>query len=116
MNDSVIDPVTHKPRLMSEMCTTCVFRPGNLMHLRPGRLKQLIQQNTGPEAQGLHCHQTLEYGGHPGFGRAFCRGFYDQFGHLANYIRICERLGGFTEVDPPGEDNGNAQHEQQNVN
>lgn len=104
MNDSVIDPVTHKPRLMSEMCTTCVFRPDNPMHLRPGRLKLLIQQNTGSDAQGLHCHETLSYGAHPGFGLALCRGFYDGFGHLANLIRIFERLGGFTEVDPPGEE------------
>lgn len=100
-DEPVIDPVTHKPRLMSEQCTTCVFRPGNLMHLSPGRLKELIGSNTGPEALGLVCHQTLSYGAHPETGAAFCRGFYDSYGHLANYIRIMERLGGFTEVDPP---------------
>lgn len=74
------------------------------MHLKPGRLKLLIEQNTGPNAHGLVCHETLEYSANPDFGRAFCRGFYEQFGHLTNYIRICERLGGFTEVDPPGQD------------
>jgi hypothetical protein len=102
--NSVIDPVTGKPRLLSEMCTTCVFRPGNLMKLRPGRLEELIRENTGPDAQGLHCHQTLEYGGNPDFGLAFCRGFYDGFRDLVNFFRICKRLGGFTEVNPPGED------------
>lgn len=99
--ESVIDPVTRLPRLLNDQCASCVFRPGNLMHLRPGRLKLLIAENTGPTAHGLVCHETLSYGGHPGFTPAFCRGFYTKYGHLANYIRICERLGGFTEIDPP---------------
>jgi hypothetical protein len=105
-DESVIDPVTHKPRLLSKQCATCILRPGNPMHLRPGRLKDLIESNTGPEAHGLICHDTLSYSKNPDFGPAFCRGFYDQFGHLANYIRICERLGGFTEVNPPNESGG----------
>ena len=99
--DSVIDQVTGKPRLMREMCATCVFRAGNPMKLRPGRLEELIKANIGPQAQGLHCHETLPYGQHPKFGLAFCQGFYKAAGHLANFIRICERLGGFTLVDPP---------------
>jgi hypothetical protein len=111
-DDSVIDPVTGKPRLMREMCATCVFRPGNPMHLRPGRLKQLIQSNTGPEAHGLICHKTLSYSENPHFGAAFCYGFFEKYGDLANFIRICKRLGGFTLVDPPGKDS-NAQQEQQ---
>jgi len=102
MQESLIDPATGKPRLLAEMCSTCVFRPGNLMRLRPGRLKDLIRQNTGPEAQGLHCHQTT-YGQNPETGLALCRGFYDRFGQLANFIRVCERIGGFTEVVPPEE-------------
>src|SRR6185437_6758472 len=69
MQESLIDPATGKPRLLAEMCSTCVFRPGNLMRLRPGRLKDLIRQNTGPEAQGLHCHQTT-YGQNPETGLA----------------------------------------------
>lgn len=104
--ENVIDPVTRKPRLLKEQCSTCVGRPGNLMHLRTGRLKDLIQANTGPEAHGLVCHQTLSYGDDPDARPAFCRWFYDGFGHLANYIRISERLGGFTEVDPPGKTEG----------
>lgn len=103
MSDSLIDPVTRKPRLLAEKCSDCVFRPGNLMHLRPGRLKELIRQNTGPQAQGLHCHQTT-YGQNPDTGLSLCRGFYDGYGHLANFIRVCERIGGFTEVPPPDKD------------
>jgi len=99
--ESCLDKVTHKPRLLSEQCSTCVGRPGNLMHLRPGRLRKLINDNIQQGAQGLVCHQTLSYGGHPEFGDAFCRWFYDTYGHLSNYLRIVERLGGFTEVAPP---------------
>jgi hypothetical protein len=103
MSEPLIDPVTHKSRLLAAECSTCVFRPGNLMQLRPGRLGQLIRENTGANAQGLHCYQTT-YGQNPGTGLALCRGFYDRFGHLANFIRVCERIGGFTEVAPPGKE------------
>lgn len=91
------------PRLLSEQCATCVLRPGNPMDLRPGRLRQMV--NAGVQGQGITCHDTLTYGAHPDFGPALCRGFYDRFGHLTNFIRICERFGGFEEVDPPGEEN-----------
>ena len=83
----IFDPATGLPRLLSEQCSTCVGRPGNLMHLNPGRLKQLIEDNTGDGRLGLICHQTLPYGDHPEAGPAFCRWFYDHYGHLANGIR-----------------------------
>jgi hypothetical protein len=102
----LLDPATGRPRLMSEQCSTCVGRPGNLMHLSPGRLKTLIASNCGDARMGLICHQTLPYGDHPGFGAALCRWFYDNYGHLANGIRVLGRLGGFTEVDPPEESDG----------
>jgi hypothetical protein len=105
----ILDRRTGHPRLLSRQCSTCVGRPGNLMHLRPGRLKDLIAENTGPEALGLVCHETLPYGDYPDFGPALCRWFYDNYGHLANGTRIFGRLCGFTEVDPPGEeDDGDA--------
>jgi hypothetical protein len=71
------------------------------MDLRPGRLRSLIRDNTQQGVQGLVCHQTLSFGDHPEFGGAFCRWFYDTYGLLNNFMRIIERLGGFTEVDPP---------------
>jgi hypothetical protein len=101
---SILDPATCRARLLSEQCSTCVGRPGNLMHLREGKLKELIAGNSGPHALGLICHQTLPYGDHPDFGPALCRWFYDTYGHQANGIRVFSRLLGFTEVDPPEED------------
>jgi hypothetical protein len=95
----VIDPATGKPRLLTDKCTTCVFRPGNLMHLPPGRLQDLIDHNREAGA-GLTCHQTLSYSG-TGAERAFCHGFHDAYPDT-QVFQIAERLlGGFTPVDPP---------------
>lgn len=102
MNESCFDPVTRRPRLLSRQCGTCILLPRNPMRLRPGRLKDLISEALRQGCQGIICHDTLSYGPHPGFGPALCRGFYDQFGPRNNFIRVMERLGGFTEVDPPG--------------
>lgn len=90
------------PRLLSEQFATCVLLPGNPMDLRPGRLRQMIRD--GVQGQGITCHDTLTYGPHPDFGPALCRGFYDHYGQATNLVRIYERLGGFDEVDPPGEE------------
>lgn len=100
----LLDPGTGKVRLLSEQCSTCVGRPGNLMHLREGRLKDLIAQNTGPHCIGLVCHQTLSYGDHPEHGNALCRWFHDIYGPLAGGARVLGRLTGFMEVPPPQED------------
>ena len=109
----ILDRETGLPRLMSEQCSTCVGRPGNLMHLREGQLKNLVADNCGPHSLGLICHQTLPYGDYPKFGAAYCRWFFDTCGHRANGIRVFSRLGGFTEVDPPEEDADESQlHDQ----
>jgi hypothetical protein len=97
-----MDPVTHKPRRLKAQCATCIGRPGNVAGLRPGRLKQLVRDNTGDGKMGLPCHETISYPGQEAPIRpAICCWFYENYGHLANGIRIMERLGGFTEVDPP---------------
>ena len=90
-----------RPRVFSERCSTCVFHPGNRMSLAPGRLKDLIDSNVAGGA-ALICHQTT-YGQHPEIGETVCRGFYDAVGEGTNVIRVMNRLGGFEEVDPPGE-------------
>lgn len=94
--------MTGRPRLLSERCSTCVFWPGNLMHLREGRLQELVNDNLR-DGGALTCHQTLSYGEHPDVGEAVCRGFYDAVGDRSQIVRIVERLGGYAEVDPPAE-------------
>lgn len=106
---SCFDPVTRRPRLLTEQCATCILLPGNPMHLRPGRLRDMVSQALREGSQGIICHDTLTYGDYPDFGPALCRGFYDKFGPQNNFIRVMQRLGaldgtsGFTEVAPPGE-------------
>ena len=93
------------PRVLSKQCSTCIGRPGNPMHLSPGRVKGMVQDATREGRQGIICHQTLSYGGHPEIGGALCRWYYDTYGHLNGFIRIMERIGsGFTEIDPPEEE------------
>jgi hypothetical protein len=89
-----------KLRVLSDQCSTCVFRPGNPMHLNPGRLRDLVQQNLAADA-ALVCHQTLTYGDHPEFGPALCRGFFDAYGQQVNVVRIMGRLGGINDTIAP---------------
>lgn len=88
---------TGRPALMAEQCSTCIGRPGNLMDLRPGRVKQMAEG--AMQGAGIICHQTLP-GGSVVAPPAMCRWFYDRFGPRTNWVRIMLRLGGFTTVLP----------------
>jgi hypothetical protein len=92
-----------KPRLLADQCGTCILRPGNLMHLRPGRLADLMRDALRQGCQGMICHATLPGMAPDGYRPAMCRGFYDQYGARSNFVRVIERIGGFTVVArPPG--------------
>jgi hypothetical protein len=101
MTEGILGP-DGKPRVLSKQCSDCIGRPGNLMRLRPGRVRDMVEG--GVNGGGITCHQTLSYGIHPEFGGAACRWFYDRYGHLCNLYRIYGRIGGFTEVDLPQDD------------
>lgn len=58
-------------RVCIRQCSTCVFRPGNLMHLQPGRLRGMIEESIANDSF-IPCHKTLDG------ERAVCRGFYDR--------------------------------------
>lgn len=75
-----------------ERCSTCIFRPGNLMQLRPGRVRSMIDESLAGDG-AISCHKTLDG------QQAVCRGFYDL--HARDTL-IC-RLGvvvGVILVDP----------------
>jgi hypothetical protein len=96
---SVGDPDTLKTRLCREMCTTCVFKPGNPMHLERGRLKTLIDEALAAE-RFIICHSTLPHAtSDPGVKPAVCRGFYDRYTTTA--LRMIAVMFGFTDIDPP---------------
>jgi hypothetical protein len=89
-------PLTpHGLRVCAEPCTTCVFRPGNLMHLNPGRLRGMIDASLAADSF-ITCHQTLT---RETAEQAVCRGFYDR--HRGDTLAC--RLGqlfGLVEVTP----------------
>src|ERR1700739_2543786 len=87
---SCYDQKTKRPRLLSDQCSTCIFRPGNPMHLSPGRLKDICNSAIREGSQEIICHDTLTYGPFPDYGGAICRGFYDSMGYRNNFIRIME--------------------------
>ena len=39
-----------KVHVCQDLCATCVFRPGNFMHLEPGRLADLVAQARANES------------------------------------------------------------------
>jgi hypothetical protein len=59
-------------RVLAEQCSTCIFRPGNLMHLNAGRLKDMTESVVASQTYVI-CHQTLDQP----LG-AVCRGSYDK--------------------------------------
>jgi hypothetical protein len=87
------------PRLCSDKCPTCIFRPGNVPGLRPGRLRQMVRDSLAGGGF-IPCHETIHRT--DGVRPAICRGFFDAHGPRSNVIRIWGRLGGFCKVDPPG--------------
>lgn len=97
---SVGDPDLRKTRLLARECATCIFKPGNPMHLEPGRLKQMVAEARGA-AGYIICHSTLPYAG-SAVPPAVCRGFADRY--RTWQLQVMERLWGFVDVEPPDPD------------
>ena len=79
-------------RVCTEMCSTCVFRPGNQMQLNPGRLRGMVDESLANDSF-IPCHKTLDG------ERAVCRGFYDRHQHDSFGCRLGTVLGVIL-VDP----------------
>ena len=74
---------------MAERCPTCIFRPGNQMHLRPGRQRDMLAEVRRNDSC-IPCHETLE-----DELQAVCRGQYEVF--QTQPLQIAERLGMIVE-------------------
>jgi hypothetical protein len=70
--------------VMAERCATCIFRPKNLMQLRPGRMADLTAQ-TDLADTNVVCHQTLERS-----VGAFCAGSVER--RAGQAVRMAYRL------------------------
>ena len=87
-------------RVCSQMSSTCIFRPGNLMHLRPGRRGGMVRGSLRDDSF-IPCHKTLDG------ERAVCRGFYDRFGDRTLGCRVGTIIG-VIWLDPDTPQTGDA--------
>lgn len=76
--------------VFAERCASCVFRPGNMMRLRSGRLADLIAENRA-RGTALVCHLTT-FGQRPELGEVLCRGFFDAYADEVTAVVVMRRL------------------------
>lgn len=74
-----------KIHVCEAMCSTCIFRPGNIMRLHPGRVAQMVRDATRTDTS-IICHDT-SYTKH----QAVCHGFFTH--HPTTPLQIADRLG-----------------------
>lgn len=88
-------------RVLADLCTTCLFHPGNRAGLHSRRLTQLIRDALTAGGQ-IPCHSTLPPKAPPGTKAAICRGFANAYWHDILALRLAAVLGHVVEVQPPG--------------
>lgn len=80
--------------VQADRCDTCIFHPGNRMHLMPGRLADMVRTVV---QQGTHipCHDTLLYAGPTRQRPAVCRGMFDhpKAGPASQVLALGRSLG-----------------------
>lgn len=94
--------------VLAEQCSTCIFRPGNLMNLSEGRLKDIVAGNLKADS-GLVCHKTLTGMPMHDNGEALCRGFFDRYDTTP--IRLAKQTGLIREVPETTEVSGNQEEQ-----
>lgn len=70
---------------MADKCETCIFRPGNLMHLNEG-VVGTMKRGADERGTGIVCHEVMHSP-----DAAMCRGYYDN--HNSSLLQIAERMG-----------------------
>jgi hypothetical protein len=88
-------PPTNGPnglRIMAAQCSTCIFRPGNLMELNRGRLRDMVERTAAADTNVI-CHQTLD----EPLG-ALCHGSVEQ--QPGQMARIAYRLNSVELIEP----------------
>jgi hypothetical protein len=104
-NLDITCPRTGRSRLLAARCTTCILRPGDLMHLGAERVREFVQEALDRDTYVV-CHQTLPHlDGEPNdFRPAICRGFFDAYADRVTPLRILRIVDRLIEVEPPQED------------
>lgn len=78
-----------KVHVQASMCFTCIYRPGNLMRLQPGRVKSM-SDDALRDGSAITCHATLE---HTNVPAAVCRGFFDANAERSVPLTMAARIG-----------------------
>lgn len=82
--------------VMAKMCETCIFHPGNIMQLQPGRVEQMVRDAPRKESC-IPCHETT---GTRKVKPAVCAGFFRL--HATQPLQVAQRLGYITFVKNEG--------------
>ncbi|MET8412392.1 hypothetical protein ABZV34_30580 [Streptomyces sp. NPDC005195] len=97
----VADEATGEVRVLSERCSTCIFRPGNpFRSTMPTTIRDMIAEAVAVEGH-VTCHATLPGSRPAGVEPAICRGFADTYGHRSLALRFGDALGMIREIPPP---------------
>ncbi len=75
------------------MCSTCIYRPGNLFHLEEGR-RETMTAGALKADTAVVCHSTLGTE-HP----AVCKGFAEKYATFP--IRLAHAMNKIRLIDPP---------------
>lgn len=76
-----------KVHVQEAKCPTCIYRPGNLMRLAPGR-KEGMEADAIKDGSVIPCHQTIHGQREQ---ESVCRGFFDVAKHHG-LLAVAERL------------------------
>lgn len=98
----LVDRSTGLPRLLTRKCETCIFRPGNRMHLNDGARDDIVCAALDNDSW-IVCHSTLPGTGNPVGSQAICRGFWDVHARDSFGCRLAVAFGGPVVVPPPAE-------------
>lgn len=75
--------------VMAERCSTCIFRPGNLMQLKEGRV-EAMEAEAMADRGCIPCHKTI-------LGQreqeAVCRGFFDRHKNDHRLLALADQIG-----------------------
>lgn len=82
--------------VLNRKCDTCIYRPGNLMHLNDGRRDSMAAKAVANQTV-ISCHETLDG------ARSVCRGFYDVHGRQILALVLARSLRVLKFDDPPHE-------------
>ena len=86
-----------KVHVCATKCSTCVFRPGNLMHLNPGTVKQMVDATVeNGDGSTIVCHDTLDKE-----QNAICKGWLDtKSGQDDIIVRMARSMNVIKEIEP----------------